>query len=121
MKNGADGGAERMRITPTGAVGIGTTNPGAPLQVGDDSIDHSRGVIRLATREGGGARKWEIGPSPEIGWGFGIRDASDPNPSSLKMFIVYPGLFTGTVDHNRLCPDGYMNDPGVGVRVWHPG
>jgi hypothetical protein len=50
-------GTERMRITSNGNVGIGTTNPGRPLQVTADASGYAMRIHRNASN---------------VGWGTGI-------------------------------------------------
>jgi hypothetical protein len=56
------GELETMRIQ-NGAVGIGTTNPGALLQLGDVAVSNSLGLMRFASTSPSRAswRSWEIG------------------------------------------------------------
>ena len=51
-----------MRLV-NGKVGIGTTVPGKPLQIGDAGISNSEGMMRFASRSGTGpsSRYWDIG------------------------------------------------------------
>ena len=135
MKNGADGGAERMRIASTGFVGIGTTTPGARLQVGDTAGPDAPGTVRMASKYGGGNRLWEIGTdgSPS-GWGYGfaIRDLGaaatrfvidlngkvgigEPNPP--VMLQVVNQSIDGTRGLLRLA--SYVE--GAGSRTWELG
>jgi len=66
----------------TGNVGIGTTNPGRKLQIGNNTIPNSEGMIRLASRSGtqGSNRIWDVGvpetdgDSSRFGYSFVIDD-----------------------------------------------
>jgi len=54
----------RMSIANTGYIGIGTNAPEKTLQIGDQNIVGSEGVIRLESRSSTGSadqRNWEIG------------------------------------------------------------
>lgn len=67
-----------------GKVGIGTSSPQRLLQIGDNAIPDSEGMIRLASRSGtqGSNRVWDIGvpetdgDSSGIGYSFIIDDIS---------------------------------------------
>ncbi len=65
-------------------VGIGTSEPAKKLQVGENTIPNSEGMIRLASRSGteGSSREWDIGvpetdaDSSGTGYSFVIDDIS---------------------------------------------
>jgi hypothetical protein len=57
-----------------GPVGVGTSSPGRPLQIGSTAILNSQGMIRLASRSGtlGTSRMWDIGVPQTDPDGFGL-------------------------------------------------
>ena len=82
-----------------GNVGIGTTNPGRLLQLGDVNLPYSEGMIRLASRSGDGfsQRAWDIGVPQTgenvsgVGYSFIIDDiyrGGDPFGEPEPEFIV---------------------------------
>jgi hypothetical protein len=79
-----------------GNVGIGTTSPGAQLQIGSRTVD-SVGIIRVASKSGTPNRAWDFGVSPSYSYGFYIKDNDQTNPA---FFIDYAnnnvGIGTGT-------------------------
>jgi hypothetical protein len=68
---------DTMRIKGNGNVGIGTTEPGAPLQIGNSSEFAQDARIRLATRQpqadGPNRRVWSVGVK------YGGKDTTSPN------------------------------------------
>jgi hypothetical protein len=127
-----------------GGVGIGTANPAQALQIGDESIPDSQGMIRLASRSGTGNahRAWDIGvPETDeelsgIGYSFIIDDTL---LGSTPEFMIRRGnghVGIGTLGPQRLLHVGDQNTPdsegmirlasraggtGTGYRVWDIG
>ena len=108
-----------MRILSTGNVGIGATEAGRKLQVGDNAISNSEGMIRLASRSGtqGSNRVWDIGvPETDAdtsgpGYSFVIDDiAAGVGPE----FMVKFG--SGRVGIGNVEP-GHLLDVGGRMRV----
>ena len=67
------------KVRINGSVGINTSTPGRPLEVGDVN-NPSDGVIRFSHKEGSSYRTWDVGTGDgaAFGWvdNFGIRDVT---------------------------------------------
>jgi len=96
----------------SGNVGIGTNTPGKRLQVGDNTVPDSEGMIRLASRSGtqGSNRIWDIGvPETDAdtsgpGYSFVIDDTQ--NGSDPEFMVKYG---TGHVGIGRTAPDAPLH------------
>ncbi|MEQ8843874.1 MAG: hypothetical protein RIB58_03385 [Phycisphaerales bacterium] len=103
-----------ITVDETGAVGIITTVPGRPLQVGDSGRE-SVGVIRLAHRNGFQFRRWDFGIGDRDLFGhpdnFGFRDLS----GNTIMVLESTGQ-GGNVGIGVLNPSAKL-DVGGGVRT----
>ncbi len=95
-----------------GNVGIGTTNPGRLLQLGDPNRPNSEAMIRLASRSGNNAnqRTWDIGV-PETDddlYGFGYSFVIDDTQRGIDPeFIVQWG--TGYVGIGTAFPEAPLH------------
>ena len=105
-----------LNSTSTGGVGIGTSSPARKLQVGDNTIPDSEGMIRLASRSGtqGSNRIWDIGvpetdgDSTGMGYSFVIDDTqSGADPE----FMVKFG--SGNVGIGTVYPDAKLDVAGT--------
>ncbi len=89
-----------------GRVGIGTASPQRLLQVGDNTIPDSEGMIRLASRSGtqGSNRIWDIGvpetdgDSSGIGYSFIIDDISAGTEPEFMIKWGTGGVGIGTTN-----------------------
>lgn len=95
-----------LNSTSTGGVGIGTSTPAHKLQVGDNTIPDSEGMIRLASRSGtqGSNRIWDIGvpetdgDSTGIGYSFVIDDTQSGADPEFMVKFGSGDVGIGTVD-----------------------
>ena len=92
-------------------VGIGTVNPEKRLQIGDQSVLNSEGMIRLISRSGnsGASRRWDIGV-PETdqdlsgaGYSFVI---DDPDAAGTEFLVHWA---TGNVGIGTATPVGKLD------------
>ncbi len=114
---------EKMRINSAGNVGIGTTNPGKKVQIGDAGIANSEGMIRMSSRSGTGSawRTWDVGvpETDEVAnTGSGYSFVIDDIMRAGTDFIIrwnngYVGL--GTTEPSY--PLTVRNDTVAGLRV----
>lgn len=89
-----------------GVVGIGTASPQRLLQVGDNSIPDSEGMIRLASRSGtqGSNRIWDVGvpetdgDSSGIGYSFIIDDTAAGTEPEFMIKWGTGGVGVGTTN-----------------------
>lgn len=79
------------KVAINGNVGIGNTNPGRPLEVGNIN-SASDGVIRYSHRDGPYYRSWDVGTGDPGVFGendnFGIRDVTN---NSTRLVISHHG------------------------------
>jgi hypothetical protein len=81
------GGSERLRITTTGAVGIGTTAPGQLLDVSSSGES-----IIAVTSTGAGGKQYNFISSPTAGLGTGIFSIYDRTGNASRLIINNSGL-----------------------------
>ncbi len=101
-----------MYSAVSGNVGIGTTAPGKRLQVGNNTVANTEGMIRLASRSGtqGSNRTWDIGvPETDAvttgpGYSFVI---DDTNAGTDPEFMVKYG--TGRVGVGTVAPEAQVH------------
>lgn len=85
------------KVAINGPVGIGNTNPGRTLEVGNVDVA-SDGVIRFSHRDGPYYRSWDVGTGDPGAFGendnFGIRDVM--NNSTVLVIAHYGSVGIGT-------------------------
>jgi len=95
-----------LNRTSTGNVGIGTGSPQRRLQVGDNTVPDSEGMIRLASRSGtqGSNRIWDIGvpetdgDSSGKGYSFVIDDTQSGEDPEFMVKYGSGDVGIGTVE-----------------------
>lgn len=111
------GGAERMRVTSTGRVGIGTTNPAARIHVADtgwptaqlESTSTTGTWLRLINT-GSGGRDWNIiSSSSANGEGAGKLMFTDQTSGGTRMLIDG----SGNVGIGTFLPSGRLQVVGT--------
>lgn len=98
-----------------GNVGIGTTSPGRKLQVGDQNVAGSVGIIRVGHNNGAGSfRSWEFGTGDSSIFGnadnFGFRDFSGGAIMTLRSSDNGGNVGIGRTD------PGFKLDVNGGIR-----
>jgi len=88
------GGQERMRITPTGEVGLGTTSPNAKLSVGSGSIADASVPVQISTGTSGTVSYYGANKNGGYGLLFGYENGGFLGTGGvLRMVSSDPLLF----------------------------
>ena len=113
-------GAERLRITSDGSVGIGLTNPGARLTIRKDSTDPGSlaagktlfvsGIFKAGTARDGGIEFRHDNLTQGIGFGYNTIYATGTNPSQDLNLM---SLGTGNITLNAY--GGTTGNVGIGT------
>lgn len=114
----ASGFTEKMRILSTGNVGIGTTTPGAKLDItGDASTGGAAAAIRFTETGNAASRNWLVGPSSGSNYGdlsFKVSSALGGNPltSGTEVLTIKP---SGNVGIGSTTPYAKLSVQGAGT------
>jgi len=113
------GAVERMRITPTGEVGLGTTSPNAKLSVGSGSIADASVPVQISTGTSGTVSYYGANKNGGYGLLLGYENGGSLGTGGvLRMVSADPLLFVvnNTTEAMRITSTG-----NVGIGVTAPG
>ncbi|MCC6173837.1 MAG: hypothetical protein IT305_00925, partial [Chloroflexi bacterium] len=112
----------RLYVDGGGNVGIGTTAPGAPLQIGDLTPDDVPARLRFASHHGTGGGVWDLGTGVDTSsdaarYGFAIRDQQmGATRIAVGATTGYVGIGTVTPSE-RLEVGGNVRASAIGLGV----